>query len=152
MEIEKQSAPSTGQGGKDSNSVNEKSGSVDLYSFWNSFDPNEISPEPPPEQSINESKQEITDAQPNYSHRDSIPQMYPNATSNVGYPQVHRVTDQNELHKISSAIAASQLSSAVLRRSDSFQNRMNNQFNYPNIRSDNNVIRNSNACFHQKLA
>ena len=131
---------------KDGNTGNDKSGSYDLYSFWNTFDPNEISPEPPPDkQATNEPKQEITDTQTNYHSRNTVSQSFQNTPSNIGYNHFHGVTDQNELQKISSAIAASQLSSAVMRKSDSFQNGLQNHYIAHNVGSDMNVIRNSGA-------
>lgn len=148
MEPAKQDSPSVSKGGKDGNDGNDKSGGFDLYSFWNTFDPNEISPEPPPEQDGNKPKQDMPIAQPNYQPRNSAHQTLPNLTSDIQYNQMHNQSDQNELHKISSAIAASQLSSAVIRKSDSFQNRIYNQFNHPHVSSDTNVIRSSNGVFH----
>ena len=133
MESAKQDSPSVSKGGKDGS---DKSGGFDLYSFWNTFDPNEISPEPPPEQDGNKPKQDIPISQPNYQPRNSTNPTLPNLTSDIQYNQMHYQSDQNELHKISSAIAASQLSSAVIRKSDSFQNRIYNQFNHPHVSSD----------------
>ena len=143
-------ATGTKEGSRDVNPGEDKSAGFDLYSFWNTFDPNEISPEPPPNSAImatvaSDRKDTTTHLHPHFSSSHQPKFDAPNnAPHNLQIQNTssHRNEfeklvstkySQNELHKMSSAIAASKMSSSVIRQSNSFNNgiaqqRLHHQF------------------------
>ena len=133
------SRPSTTGNGHNTTS-GDKSEAFDLYSFWNTFDPNEMSPEPSPEP-----KSQAIQSEPNNLqlkvHVDYASSQQPVTKSNVGYNPTRRISQQDEL-QISSAIAASQLSSAVMKQTNAFRNGMDRESAF---QPTSNVIGNSIA-------
>ena len=96
----------------------------DLYSFWNTFDPNETSPEPAPETTQQEIRSEPNSVQYDMNIN-NISTPHSISKSNVNPAPIRRMSRQDEL-QMSSAIAASQLSSAVIKKANEFNTGMIN--------------------------
>ena len=95
----------------------------DIYSFFHTFDPNEISPEPPLQQEINHVGSEAMRLQSpiHDDHRKTQTRRPWPSTENHD----SGIASSNiELQKISSAIAASELSSNVIEKSNSFNSHL----------------------------
>lgn len=90
----------------------------DIYSFFHTFDPNEISPEPPLQQEIEHEGSEMRLQAPIHANHMKIQTNQPWQSTENNDSRI--ASSSNELQKISSAIAASELSSNVIQKSNSF--------------------------------
>ena len=104
----------------------------DIYSFFHTFDPNEISPEPPLQQEIDHEGSEAMRLQaPIHANHRKIQARQPwLSTENNKSPIA---SSNNELQKISSAISASDISSNVIQNSNSFNSHLNPTSAIPQI-------------------
>ena len=120
----------------------------DIYSFFHTFDPNEISPEPPLPPDIDHVGSGAMHLQAPIHGKIQTRQPWPSTENNDS----RIASSNNELHKISSAIAASELSSNVIQKSNSFNSHLNPTSAIPPINQNGssypNPIHNSHQHHH----